>query len=86
VDQRELDAVLANYWPDSPWLYMTNVASLGGGTFQFALTNANNWDFSVLVSTNFVDWELLGPAFPVYQFLDTAATNAPQRFYRLRWP
>jgi hypothetical protein len=87
VDQTELDAVLASYWPNCSWLYMTNPATLGGGYFQFALTNANSWDFSVLVSTNIVDWtELPGRAYPVYQFLDPEATNSPGRYYRLRWP
>jgi len=45
VSQRELDTVLSNYWPHSDWLQMTNPASLGGGLFQFALTNAGGWDF-----------------------------------------
>ena len=88
VDQDELNAVLANYWASSQWLYMTNPASLGGGFFQFALTNATGWNFTVLASTNLVDWTPLpGPAYPVYQFYDAeAASNAPMRVYRLRWP
>jgi hypothetical protein len=86
VDQNELDAVLANYWPNSPWVSMTNVAGLGSVNVQFALTNANNWDFSVLVSTNLTDWEYLGPATPMYQFVDAQATNQPTRYYRLQWP
>jgi len=86
VDQAELDAVLAHYWPYSPWLAMTNVTSWGEGTFQFALTNSTAWMFSVEVSTNALDWEALGVAVPVYQFRDSEATNQPQRFYRLRWP
>jgi len=54
---------------------------------QFALTNANNWDFiSVLVSTDLIDWQYLGPATPMYQFVDPQATNGPTRFYRLSWP
>ena len=40
VSQSELDAVLANYWPYSPWLYMTNVAGLGGTNVTFALSNS----------------------------------------------
>jgi len=79
-------AVLSNYWPNSTWLQMTSPAKLNDGLFQFALTNASAWDFSVLVSTNLIDWDFLGPAFPVYQFLDSASTNGPQRYYRLRWP
>jgi hypothetical protein len=89
VSQAELDIVLTNYWPYSPWLSMTNFGQQCGGEFQFALTNATGWDFSVLVSTNLstTNWDFLGTAFPVYQFTDPAATNgAPQRFYRLRWP
>jgi len=86
VDQTELNAVLSNYWPNSPWVTMTNVAGLRSTNVQFALTNANGWDFSVLMSTNLVDWQYLGLATPFYQFTDPAATNAPQRFYRLRWP
>ena len=34
-----------------------------------------------------IDWEVLPvPAKPVWQFLDPAYTNYPQRFYRLQWP
>jgi hypothetical protein len=87
VDQNELNAVLANYWAHSPWLYMTNPMSLGNGIFQFALTNASGWNFTVLVSTNLLDWtNLPGAAYPVYQFVDPDATNSPGRFYRLRYP
>jgi hypothetical protein len=86
VDQNELNAVLANYWPSSPWLSLTNMAGLGTAKVQFALTNANNWDFSVLVSTNLIDWQYLGVATPLYQFIDPQATNQPTRYYRLRWP
>ena len=86
VDQNELNAVLANYWPNSPWVAMTNVAGLGSTNVQFALTNANNWDFSVLVSTNLTDWEYLGPATPLYQFVDPQAIDHPRRYYRLQWP
>ena len=86
VGQIELNAVLANYWPNSPWITMTNTAGLGTPNVQFALTNANNWDFSVLVSTNLTDWQYLGKATPMYQFADPSATNAPRRYYRLQWP
>ena len=88
VDQSELNAVLANYWLHSPWIYMTNATSLGGGMFQFALTNASAWNFTVLGSSNFTDWTSLpGPAYPVYQFFDPeAASNATMRVYRMRWP
>jgi uncharacterized repeat protein (TIGR01451 family) len=88
VDQNELNIVLSNYWAHSPWVYMTNFAQVCNGRFQFVLTNANGWNFTVLVSSNLVDWtNLPDPAFPVYQFVDpAAASNAPQRFYQLRYP
>jgi hypothetical protein len=88
VDQSELNSVLSNYWGHSDWIYMTNPMTLGGGLFQFSLTNANGWDFTVLGSSNMVDWiPLPGRAYPVYQFVDpAAASNAPQRFYRLSYP
>jgi hypothetical protein len=87
VDQTELNSVLSNYWANSPWVYMTNVGGLGTTNVQFTLTNATAWDFSVLVSTNLINWEFLGPAFPLYQFFDpTGVTNSTTRYYRLRWP
>jgi hypothetical protein len=89
VSQSELNAALTNYWPNSPWLSMTNFGLQCGGEFQFSLTNASAWNFSVLFATNLTstNWGYLGVAYPVYQFTDPAATNgAPQRFYRLRWP
>ena len=60
VDQDELNAVLANYWASSQWVYMTNPVSLGGGFFQFALTNATGWNFTVLASA--ISWT--GPTCP----------------------
>ena len=88
VDQNELNTVLSNYWANSPWLSMTNFTPLCSGTnFQFALTNATAWNFSVLVSTDFVNWSVLpSPAIPVYQFADPAAATNSSRHYRLRWP
>jgi hypothetical protein len=81
-----LNAVLGNYWPFSPWLYMTNVAGLGGTNVTFALTNSLAGAFSVEVTTNLMDWQFLGPATPRYEFTDTNAPAQPQRHYRLRWP
>ena len=86
VDQATLNTILANYWPSSPWLAITNPAGLGGTNVTFALTNASAWNFSVLMSTNLVNWDYLGPATPLYQFQDTNAPASPQRYYRLRWP
>jgi hypothetical protein len=86
VTQAELDAVLANYWPYSPWLSITNVAGLGGTNVTFALSNSTAGAFSVEYTTNFADWFFLGLATPRYEFTDTNAPAEPQRYYRLRWP
>ncbi len=86
VSQAELNSVLSNYWPSSPWLYMTNVAGLGGTNVTFALSNSTAGAFSVQYTTNFTNWQFLGPAIPRYLFTDTNAPALPQRYYRLRWP
>jgi hypothetical protein len=86
VDQNELNAVLSNYWPHSPWLLMTNIAGLGTTNVQFALPYPTAWNFTVEVSTNLASWSAIGSAYPLYQFGDAAATNVPQRYYRLRYP
>jgi alpha-tubulin suppressor-like RCC1 family protein len=86
VDQSELDAVYGNYLPNSPWLLMTNVTGLGETNVTFALSNSIFGGYSVEVSTNLADWQLLGPATPRYLFSDTNAPAAPQRYYRLRYP
>jgi hypothetical protein len=86
VDETELNMVLTNYWPTSPWLAMTNLAGLGGTNVTFALSNSTAGSFSVEWSTNLADWDYLGPATPLYQFIDSNAPALPQRFYRLRWP
>lgn len=86
VSAGELNAVLANYCPTSPWLELTNAAGLGGTNVTFALTNDLAGAFTVEYSTNLTDWLPLGPATPRYGFTDTNAPAAPQRFYRLRAP
>ena len=86
MDGNELNTVLSNYFPTSPWLYMTNVAGLGGTNVTFALTNSLEGAFSVEYTTNFSIWQFLGPAIPRYEFNDTNAPTLPARYYRLRWP
>jgi hypothetical protein len=86
VNESELQLVLSNYFSSSPWLYMTNVAGLGGTNVTFALSNSLAGAFSVESTTNLVDWQFLGPATPRYLFTDTNAPAIPQRYYRLRWP
>jgi hypothetical protein len=63
---------------------MTNPAKLNQSWFQVSLTNEAVWNFGVEVTTNLMEWQVLGPAFPVYQFFDPNSTNQPRRYYRLR--
>ena len=86
VTESDLDLILSHYFPNSPFLQMTNVAGLGGTNVTFALTNDLAGAFSMEFTTNFLDWYFLGPATPRYLFTDTNAPAVPQRFYRLRWP
>lgn len=86
LTEDDLNLVLSNYFATSPWLYLTNVAGLGGTHVTFALTNDLTGAFSVEFTTNLVDWYFLGPAMPRYLFTDTNAPAVPQRSYRLRWP
>lgn len=72
VDQDELNAVLMNYFPHSPFLQMTNVAGLGSSNVTFALSNSTVGAFSVDYSTNLANWFFLGPAIPRYLFTDTS--------------
>jgi hypothetical protein len=80
VDGGELNTVLSNFFPNSPWLQMTNVAGLGGTNVTFALTNDLAGAFSAEYTTNFADWQFLGPATPRYRFTDTNAPALPQRY------
>jgi hypothetical protein len=69
---------------------------LGDGSFQFGFTNLSGVSFTAFASTNvdapFITWSNLGPAVETppgsgqYLFNDPQATNAPQRFYRVRSP
>ena len=86
VSLAELDAVYANYVTNSPWLYMTNVAGLGGTNVTFSLSNSVLGAYSIQFSTNLVNWYYLGPATPRYLFTDTNAPAVPTRYYRLSYP
>jgi hypothetical protein len=86
VSLSELQAVYANYVTNSPWLYMTNVAGLGGTNVSFSLNNSISGGYTVQYSTNLVDWLPLGPATPLYLFTDTNAPAGPHRYYRLSYP
>jgi alpha-tubulin suppressor-like RCC1 family protein len=85
VNASEAAAVMQNYWVTTA-NRITGLTSLGRGQFEFGLTNTPGLNFTVLVSTNLTNWTVLTNAAPEFLFNDATATNAPQRYYRLRWP
>ena len=85
VSADEVAAITQNYWAATT-NRITGLTSLGQGQLAFGLTNTAGLSFTVLASTNLTDWQELTNAAPQMLFNDAAATNAPQRFYRLRWP
>jgi Domain of unknown function (DUF5011) len=86
VSRLELDRVYANYVTKSPWLFMTNIAGLGGTNVSFGLSDSVFGAYSVEYTTNLTDWFPIGSATPRYIFIDTNALAHPQRYYRLSWP
>jgi hypothetical protein len=86
VSQSEFEAVYGYYVTNSPWLYLTNVAGLGGTNITFALSNSMVGSYTVQYSTNLVNWLPLGLATPRFLFTDTNAPANPQRYYRLVYP
>jgi hypothetical protein len=73
---------------------LANVSEDSNTGLQFTFTNTPGISFTVLETTNLftpaADWAVLGKAAEnspgQYQYLDTQATNASQRFYRVRTP
>lgn len=76
--------------PAAPVLDASASGLATDGAFQLALTGSTNAAYRVWASTNLLDWEELGlttPGAPGWSlFLDAAATNWPQRFYRATAP
>jgi hypothetical protein len=80
--------------PNVTPIFLSNPVTLPGGAFQFGFTNTHGATFSVLgtsdASMAVSNWTGLGTASEIspgnFQFVDTQATNNPQRFYRVRAP
>lgn len=73
-------------WGRAGW-----VGGAGGSAgFQLNFSGSTNATYSVWSSTNLLDWNWIETApevFPgEYQFLDAAATNWPERYYRISGP
>jgi Protein of unknown function (DUF2961) len=77
---------LAPQLTNGSWMTNTN----GGGSFMLNFGGSSNATYSVWSSTNLLQWEYLGT--PVegspgqYEFFDPAASNQPERFYRIGAP
>lgn len=60
------------------------------GAAALNFTGLSNASYSVWATTNLINWSRLGtatqPALEQFIFNDTAATNAPYRFYQIRTP
>jgi hypothetical protein len=76
--------------PASPSAQHALPASGPAGTFGLVFEGTANATYSIWASTNLATWDWLGPVPEVspgnYQFLDTLATNWPERFYRTTAP
>jgi hypothetical protein len=84
VDDSNFNLVLANYFPHSPWQNIAGLSGVGGSNLNFALSSPLT--FSVLSSSNLINWSVIGTAVPRYFFTDTNAPSSPQRYYRLTYP
>jgi len=60
------------------------------GSFNLNFSGASNATYSVWAATNLVDWTKIGtatePSPGWFEFIDSAATNWPHRFYRISAP
>jgi hypothetical protein len=77
-------------WPAPPQLSAPTAGASDAGAWQLNFAGDPNATYSLWASTNLVDWDRIGtvpePNPGQYQFLDTSATNGPQRFYRVTAP
>jgi len=73
---------------------VTSPVRLPDGNFRFGFTNTPGLSFTLLGSADSAlptsNWAVIATATDsppgFYQLLDSTASNAPRRFYRLRWP
>ncbi|HEU5069510.1 MAG TPA: choice-of-anchor Q domain-containing protein [Verrucomicrobiae bacterium] len=76
--------------PVVPVMDVTGSGLSTNGEFRIVFSGTSNATYRVWASTNLLDWEALGTAETAspgsFFFLDPAATNWPQRFYRVTAP
>jgi hypothetical protein len=73
-------------FPATPPIITLNSPAAGsGGTFHFNVNGPTGLTYEIVASTNFQNWLSLTSLVPTstqFQFIDLAATNFSQRFYR----
>ncbi len=74
--------------PAVPRPTISSYTRLGSGDFQLRFNAAAGTDYTILVSTNLIDWTSLGAPTETapgqFEFTDTDAPDHPTRFYQLR--
>ena len=77
--------VTVGIWPPVPASF-TSCSISPNGSFQLTFQGATNTPYDIWVSTNLMDWKMLGLATQTemgwFRYEDVPATNYPQRFYR----
>ena len=75
---------------DGVELRIENITRRSDGTVKLDLLAWPGASYTLRAATNFNDWEAVATVLPfpngTFNFVDTAATNHPVRFYRLTWP
>lgn len=82
----ELNLIISNYWAANPAVTLSNFSRAENGKFHLQFLDDPNPGFTVLASTNLVDWEPIGHSVPGALFEDPASSNLIQRFYRVTLP
>lgn len=84
----------SDLWYSIPPPSLIRPAMLGNGTFSFSFSNSAAVPYEILLTTNLAlplnNWNVMGAPVSaggnLFEFTDAMATNALQRYYRLRFP
>jgi hypothetical protein len=83
-------AVLTVEPPPPPVVLPGDLMVGPSGAFTLSFLGLPNATYSILASTNLLDWILLGPASQPasgqFQFTDPTTSKPAARYYRIRWP
>lgn len=85
VDQTDLTAILRAFLTSNP-PPIFSVSAPTTNRFQFSLSDLGPLNFTVLASTNLIEWEPIGVGSVSFDFLDADATNHSMRHYQLQLP